>query len=471
MDATTESTGLLPFPEHPTGDSGEIKVCMEAPRIAFCSTCRGRVQHLRETLPKNLADNASFENTVFIVLGYGDRDGLDEFMRSPEIMQHIQSGRVVYYNFPEPEVFHMAGAKNMAHRCGMREGATILVNLDADNFTTPNFAQYIADQFKEDPKCFLWAKMLRGVLPRGINGRIAMTKHAFLNIGGYDEKFDTWNHDDKDANMRLRRLGYNGRQIHPRYLDAIRHTDKMRFKEYPHVEKLSYDEPVEWLMTSDATIANYGKIGCGTVYRNFSSEPIELKPVPTRIFGIGMHKTATTSLHLAMKILNFDSAHWLTAHWAKAIWLEMKQWGKSNTLERSYHLCDLPIPMLFRELDKGYPNSKFILTLLDEEVWVRAAEIHWSPRNRFRSAWDSDPFSHQVHQALYGQRHFDREVFLARFRRHNAEVLEYFKDRPQDLLIMNMSATGAGWRELCPFVGKPIPNVPYPHGNPDGSAG
>ena len=439
-------------------------------RIAFCTTCRGRVQHLKETLPKNILDNADYENAVFVVVGYGDGEGLEEFMRSPEIMKHIQSGRVVYYNFPEPKKFEMGRAKNIAHRCGMLEGASILVNLDADNFTTPGFAQYIVDQYEEDPNCFLWARMIKGVLPRGINGRIVCTRHQFLNAGGYDEKFDSWGHDDKDYNLRLRRLGYNGRQIHPRFLDAVRHCDKMRFKEYPHRLVESYDEPTEWLMESDVTIANYGRIGCGTVYRNFSTEAIELNPLPTRIFGIGMHKTATTSLHLAMKLLNFDSAHWISAHWAKAIWLEMNQWGKSNTLEKSYHLCDLPIPMLFRELDKGYPGSKFILTTLDDEVWVEAARIHWSPKNRFRAAWDSDPFSHQVHQALYGIRHFDRDVFLARYRKHNAEVREYFKDRPEDLLEMPMSLgdSNAHWTALCSFVDRPIPSVSYPHGNPNG---
>jgi hypothetical protein len=296
---------------------------------------------------------------------------------------------------------------------------------------------------------------------------LVCTRHQFLNAGGYDEKFSEWSHDDKDFNMRLRRLGYNGVQIHPRYLDAVRHTDKMRFKEYPHRLVESYDEPMDWLMSSDTTIVNYGNIGCGTVYRNFGQDSIELKPLPTRIFGIGMHKTATTSLHLAMKLLNFDSAHWRSAHWAKAIWLEMQQWGRSNTLERSYHLCDLPIPILFRELDKAYPGSKFILTTLAEATWVKAAEVHWSSKNRFRAAWDTDPFSHQIHQAIYGQRNFDREVFLARYRRHNQEVLEYFQDRSQDLLQMNMSA-GAGWPELCKFVGRPVPDVPYPHGNPNG---
>ena len=223
-------------------------------------------------------------------------------------------------------------------------------------------------------------------------------------------------------------------------------------------------------MSSDTTIANFGNVGCGTVYRNFSEESIELKPIPTRIFGIGMHKSATTSLHLAMKLLNFNSAHWTSAHWAKAIWTEMQVWHRSSTLEKHYHLCDLPIPILFRELDAAYPNSKFILTLLDEDKWVRAAEIHWSDSNPFRSAWDSDPFSHKIHQIIYGQRHFDKKVFLARYRRHNAEVLDYFKDRPHDLLVMKMNEgdSGSHWAALCGFVGRPIPDVPYPHGNPNG---
>lgn len=435
-------------------------------RIAFCSTCKTRTQHLKQTIPRNLADNNSYHNAVFVLLDYNSPDDFKEYIQK-EHSGDLASGRLVVYSFPDAGAFHMAHAKNMAHRCGMREGASILVNLDADNFTGPHFAYYVADQFRAEPDCFLWAKMIKGVLPRGINGRIAVSKHAFLNAGGYDQRFDTWSHDDKDFNVRLRRLGYLGRQIHPRYLDAVRHNDRMRFKEYPHAEQASYDEPQEWLMSSDATIANWGDLGCGTVYRNFSAEPIELKPIPTRIFGIGMHKTATTSLHLAMKILNFDSAHWVSAHWAKAIWTEMKAFGKSLTLEKSYHLCDLPIPILFKELDAAYAGSKFILTMLDEENWVKAAQIHWSHKNRFRASWDSDPFSHQIHQAVYGQRHFDREVFLARYRRHNAEVLEYFKDRPDDLLVMKMNE-GAGWKELCGFVGKAIPNVPYPHGNPDG---
>jgi hypothetical protein len=188
------------------------------------------------------------------------------------------------------------------------------------------------------------------------------------------------------------------------------------------------------------------------VYRNGDPEPIELGPVPTRIFGIGWHKTATTSLNAALTILGYDSAHWISAHWAKAIWTEMTEVGKSLTLERHFALCDLPIPLLYKELDRAYPNSKFILTVRDEWQWLESVRLHWDREaNPYRAQWNRDPFSHQVHKLCYGQKWFDPHIFLERYRRHNREVLEYFKDRPQDLLVMDMNK-GAGWWELCGFL-------------------
>jgi hypothetical protein len=192
------------------------------------------------------------------------------------------------------------------------------------------------------------------------------------------------------------------------------------------------------------------------------SRPIELGSLPTRVFGIGMHKTGTTSLHRAFQILGLDAAHWITAHWAKAIWVEMRAFGKSPTLERHYALSDLPISILYRELDEAYPGSKFVLTTRREEDWIASVERHWSYKhNRFRSQWDMDPFTHQVHQAVYGRKRFDAEVFLARFRRHNEEVRCYFKGRREDLLVMSTDE-GTDWLKLCAFLRKPIPAVPYP---------
>jgi hypothetical protein len=309
--------------------------------------------------------------------------------------------------------------------------------------------------------------MIHGVMPRGISGRMAVCKNGLWKSGGYDEsKFDGWGSDDKDFNLRLRHLGYEGIEIDPVYLDGVRHNDKVRFREYPELAKAPDETFVVDKSTITKGVVNAGCFGCGTVFRNYDfASPIHLDPVPTRVFGIGMHKTATTSLHTALQILGYDSWHWSSAHVAKAIWREMNNLGRSETVERYYALCDLPIPLLYRKLDAAYPGSKFILTIRNERRWLEAVMRHFSVAfNQWRAGWDYDPFTNRVHQILYGRTNFEPDVFLARYRSHNRAVLDYFKDRPRDLLVMDME-NGAGWTELCRFLGCAVPDVAYPNAN------
>ena len=425
--------------------------------VVFCTTCKGRLPHLEQTLPRNMADNP---NAKFVVLDYGDPNGLANYMRTRQ-QAALESGRLSFYQYPTQALFHMTHAKNMAHRIGMLEGASVLCNLDADNYAGPGFAEYIADQFKSKEEPFLWARMIQGRRPRGISGRIATSVHAFKNVGGYDEKYATYSPDDEDFKARLSRIGYKGVEIDGAYLNAIRHGDKLRFREYRHAACSSEDE-LEALRKSDNTVVNYGRLGTGTVFKNFSPEPIPLVPLPTRIFGIGMHKTATTSLHVALQKLGHSSAHWVHPQWAKAVWDQMQTQGRSPALEQYYCILDLPINILYAQLDQAYPGSKFILTTRNEEAWLNSVRNHWSyESNPYRSWWDVSPFTQRIHRELYGRTDFNAEVFLARYRRHNAEVREYFKDRPGDLLVMNMSK-GAGWKELCGFLNCKAPSAPYP---------
>lgn len=425
-------------------------------RVTFCTTCKGRAQHVRETLSANLRDNTAAR---FVLVNYNSADGLDDFVRSGHAAD-IENGRLSIFRFTEPGPFRMAHAKNLAHRLAIQDGADILVNMDADNFAGRDFDRYLSENLAEE-RTFMWAHMRKGEMRRGISGRIAVTGHAFLAAGGYDEIFAAWGPDDKDFNVRLRRLGWRPREIDVRFLNAISHNDKMRFHEYPHIDGNAAAENFELAGREGIRIANGGRFGLGVVYKNFGRDPIELLPLPTRIFGIGMHKTATTSLNRALVELGYDSAHWRSAHWAKAIWDEM-QLGRSSTLEQSYALCDLPIAILFRQLDTGYPGSKFILTIRNEDDWIKSVRNHWSDRNIFRAQWESDPFTHKLHREVYGRTKFDEQVMRERYRRHNAEVREYFRERPHDLLVMDMSS-GAGWYELCGFLRKTIPSKPYPH--------
>jgi hypothetical protein len=446
--------------------------------IGFAITCKGRAPHIKQTLPRNLADNPSAK---FILLDYNSPDDLASYLLENHA-RDIASGRLTVYSHIVDGPFRMAHAKNMAHRLAMREGSDILCNLDADNFAPTvmtrhhgpgTFAAYVEAMFRNaaydhsmfgHPNMFLWARMVPGLMKRGVSGRIAMTSRAFLLAGGYDERFADWGPDDKDMTMRLECLGFLPVEIEACFLDAIHHKDKIRFKEYPHARPAPGATSHEGWMPNGHTVVNYGNFGCGTVFRNFDfAKPIELRPLPTRIFGIGMQKTATTSLDAALQLLGFDSAHWLDGKWAVAILREMCAKGRSETLERHYALCDLPIAILFRELDRAYPGSKFILTVRDEVDWLVSARDHWSyEHNEFRRDWDKWPAADFIHRATYGQKHFDAVVMLERYRRHNCEVREFFKNRPNDLLVMDMSR-GAGWKELCPFVERWIPKgTEYP---------
>jgi hypothetical protein len=418
---------------------------------------------LKRTLPINLDNN---RQALFIVLNYGSQDELMSYLET-EHERELRDGRLVCYSHFDSARFRMAHAKNMAHRLGVLEGANLLVNIDADNLTGTDFDDFVQRQFdQQGENVFLWARMIPGEMVRGVSGRIAISKKSFLKSGGYDEtKFDTWGSDDKDLNLRLRKLGYEGIEIDPAYLDGVPHNDKIRFKEYPHIAQTNVDESIVVdKNTTTQGVVNSGVFGCGTVFKNFDlDESIHLKPVPTRIFGIGMHKTATTSLHTALSLLGYESWHWSSAHVAKAIWREMNECGRSLTLEKYYALCDLPIPLLYRQLDVAYPGSKFILTVRDERKWLEATMRHFSVAfNKWRVSWNTDPFTHRVHKVLYGQTEFEPNVFLERYRRHNAEVLEYFRYRQRDLLIMNVDK-GDGWDKLCPFLKCQIPvDVAYP---------
>lgn len=432
-------------------------------RIACVTTCRGRTPHLSLTLPHNLA--ARGPESVFVVLDYNDQNGLGDYIQR-EHSRDLDSGALVYYRNADAERFHMAHAKNQAHRCGMIEGASALVNVDADNFAGPGFTDYIARRFREgdaeQETIFLGARgnhrgpgnLARVRTPPGCFGRIAVTVDAFRQAGGYDEIFSGWSPDDKDFAARVANLGYGWRRIHTSFLRAIKHGAGLRFKDY---EQSSFDEVATLEGRANLRVVNNGNVGTGIVYRNFSREPIELKPMPTRVFGIGLHRTGTTSLAQAFRVMGLDAAHWESPHWARYIWDEMKATGISQTLERHYALCDLPIPLLYKELDQAYPGSRFILTVRDEDAWINSVRTHWTTR----PDWDGDVFSNQIHRELYGTTEFDESTFRARYRRHNEEVMQYFRGRSDFMRLEIREDTSMA--ALCRFLGQPPMNKPFPH--------
>ncbi len=46
-------------------------------------------------------------------------------------------------------------------------------------------------------------------------------------------------------------------------------------------------------------------------------------------------------------------------------------------LDQVHSLTDFPVPLIYKRLDRGYPDSKFILTVRDTESWLTSVEKHF----------------------------------------------------------------------------------------------
>lgn len=161
-----------------------------------------------------------------------------------------------------------------------------------------------------------------------------------------------------------------------------------------------------------------------------------------KIFGIGLTRTGTTSLTEALKMLGYSAVH------CPMSYEEIDQHDAST---------DTAVAARFEFLDLLYPNSKFILTTRDLDSWIEsAASLHRS---------ESDPiWKLETRAKLWRSFLFDREKFIEGYNKHHSKVLSYFKNRENDLLVLDLKATEK-FEKICNFLGKTIIDCSYPHLN------
>lgn len=177
-----------------------------------------------------------------------------------------------------------------------------------------------------------------------------------------------------------------------------------------------------------------------------------------KIFGLGLSKTGTTSLAHALSILGYRCSHYPRDPRTREQLLDGD--FKLDLLERVDAVMDSPVVPFFRDFDRLYPGSKFILTVRDLEPWLASVERQW------QAYPIKGPHDHRipVRLALYGTVGFNPDRFADVWRQHHAAVREHFKGRESALLELDI-CSGEGWKRLCPFLGEPVPEEPFPHAN------
>ena len=96
-----------------------------------------------------------------------------------------------------------------------------------------------------------------------------------------------------------------------------------------------------------------------------------------KIFCIGYPKTGTTSINKALSTLGFPSAKFQSRKFYKFLKDNknyedfIKKGSFIKFIKRHHSFSDWPIFLFYRELDKMFPNSKFILTTrANEQDWL-----------------------------------------------------------------------------------------------------
>ena len=182
-----------------------------------------------------------------------------------------------------------------------------------------------------------------------------------------------------------------------------------------------------------------------------------------KIFGLGLSRTGTTSLGEALEILGFSCIHY--PHDEKT-YSELAQGRYELSIMSKYDSAtDISVAPFFPQLDEVYPGSKFILTVREESSWLRSLENHFS---EIESVLEDDAqfkcFADFINAAVYGTLVYSKARMKYARQNHHRAIIHYFSDRPDDLLIMNICA-GDGWDNLVSFLGKPMPEIPFPSKN------
>ncbi len=179
-----------------------------------------------------------------------------------------------------------------------------------------------------------------------------------------------------------------------------------------------------------------------------------------KIFGIGSPKTGTSSLGEAFRMLGYKHQSWDAALWEKYEQGDFEPIFQIAKQHESFEdgpwngpdLYSQKGPDFYKLLDKRFPRSKFILTIREAGSWSKSHEAHFSTAG-----------SRRIPQKYWIDK-YDRLEMLARYQKRNDAIINYFKDRPDDLLIMNVCA-GDGWKTLCPFLGIEPVDTLFPHEN------
>lgn len=211
--------------------------------------------------------------------------------------------------------------------------------------------------------------------------------------------------------------------------------------------------------------------------------------VPMQVLSLGLPRTGTVSMREAYSILGYENPYHFASicgnvkdadMWSEAMRAKFDGVGKpygraefDQLLGESAAITDTPGCIFWEELIDAYPDAKVVLVDRDEEKWLISIsglfEGVLNPFGQYVLRF-TDPFwfgriwtcGRLWIGGYFGSTKFATAKKNARdvYRRHYRAVRAAV---PKERLLEYK--LGSGWEPLCKFLGKEVPDVPFPHRN------
>lgn len=187
-----------------------------------------------------------------------------------------------------------------------------------------------------------------------------------------------------------------------------------------------------------------------------------------KIFCIGRNKTGTTSIAKAFKELGYTvgkqrPAQMLVREYVRRDFGLIVEYCHSAQV---FQDAPFSFPETYKYMDLAFPGSKFILTVRSSaEEWYdslirfhslrfgggkvpTAEDLKNAPNIWKGRAWETN-------RALYDSPEddpYNKEILTAHYENHNRVIREYFRDRPNDFIEINVARRG-DYQRLMQFMG------------------
>ena len=193
-----------------------------------------------------------------------------------------------------------------------------------------------------------------------------------------------------------------------------------------------------------------------------------------KVFCLGLSRTGTSSLCAALEALGYQTVHYPIHLFTQREVIgagvfrpqlklgPYRSWRRSKEikalalrdalqiLQDNDALGDLPIPLFYRELDKMFPGSKFILTSRSLEGWLKSMKWLFDTGGVI---WNRGQIGDELHWEAYGTTCFNRDQLACAFKKHIKAVEFYFKGREQDYCHLIIDQGDLTYERLKAFLG------------------